>query len=160
MIIFFLQGATNASYVIEARFSPPKPSKQQSKNLRTTLNSKGRNIALEINKGTWNVIITSRSSSLLLVSCKLRQIFSQSIKGRFNTKRDTFTYLFHFYFSYGTTRNQLAFLNESFNSPIPCSLLNLISLSSNCFFHVLFGSMSIYNWPWIGGNHLKRRSLF
>ena len=39
----------------------------------------------------------------------------------------------------------MAFVNESFDSPIPYSLLNLISLSSNYFFHVLFRSMSNYN---------------
>ena len=76
ILCFFLatEGSANASYVIEAQFSPPKPSEDQTKNLRTTINTRGRNIELEMGQGTWTVVITSRSSILLLVSSKLNQI--------------------------------------------------------------------------------------
>ena len=59
-------GSKITSLNFEVQFSPA--SDQQSKNVRTTVNSSGVNREFLLVKGVWNVIITSHSSMLLLVS--------------------------------------------------------------------------------------------
>ena len=61
-----LLGSKITSLNFEVQFSPA--SDQQSKSLRTTVNSRGTNREFLLEKGVWDVIITSHSSMLLLVS--------------------------------------------------------------------------------------------
>ena len=64
----FTQGSKSPSHSFEIQFLTPNPGEQQTKNLRTTANRRGRYIEYVIKRGTWTVVITSHSSMLLLVS--------------------------------------------------------------------------------------------
>lgn len=74
-------GSKITSLNFEVQFSPA--SEQQSKNLRTTVNSGGVKREFQLEKGVWNVIITSHSSMLLLVSWLNRQMFTAPLPSVF-----------------------------------------------------------------------------
>ena len=73
------------------QFSPPKPGAQQTKNLTTTVNRRGLVREFDMKKGAWNIIITSHSSMLLLVSLPICQILELRNKiYRFTSRTPSF----------------------------------------------------------------------
>ena len=70
----FLLGSKISNHTFEVQFSPPKPGAHQTKNLKTTVNRRGLIREFDMKKGAWNIIITSHSSMLLLVSLPICQI--------------------------------------------------------------------------------------
>ncbi|KAJ7326565.1 Laminin subunit [Desmophyllum pertusum] len=65
-VVVHPRGSKITSHNFEVQFSPPNPSEQQTKNLRTTVNRRGVNREFQLEKGTWTVVITSHNSMLLL----------------------------------------------------------------------------------------------
>lgn len=90
MYVSFLLGSKISNHTFEVQFSPPKPGAQQ-KNLKTTVNRRGRMREFDMKKGAWNIIITSHSSMLLLVSLPICQILELRYKiYRFTSRTPSF----------------------------------------------------------------------
>lgn len=87
----FLLGSKISNHTFEVQFSPPKPGAQQTKNLTTTVNRRGLIREFDMKKGAWNIIITSHSSMLLLVSLPICQILELRNKiYRFTSRTPSF----------------------------------------------------------------------
>ena len=87
----FLLGSKISNHTFEVQFSPPKPGAHQTKNLKTTVNRRGLIREFDMKKGAWNIIITSHSSMLLLVSLPICQILKLRNKiYRFTSRTPSF----------------------------------------------------------------------
>lgn len=97
MYVSFLSGSKISNHTFEVQFSPSKPGAQQTKNLKTTVNRRGRIREFDMKKGAWNIIITSHSSMLLLVSLPICQILELRYKiYRFTSRTPSFFSIGHF----------------------------------------------------------------